>query len=190
MWQTWHWARECPNKSQTDTNVNNSNNGGHNSGSGRGNVNAHSSSNTQDNGQNQHNTQNWMYVAPTPGQSQSKVANGTTFEWCGKCKHWTTSHNTDSHGKQCEANVCLVPDPLIWSFGIDSALSLHDLWTLLGPMIMSFICGFMASGIWVYAAEITSFIQACQWTMAPIMWLAMLLTIIFHCPSEPPPPPL
>ena len=25
--------------------------------------------------------------------------------------------------------------------------------------------------------------------MAPIMWLAMLFTIIFHCPSEPPPPP-
>ena len=34
-------------------------------------------------------------------------------------------------------------------------------------MIMSFICGFMASGIWVYAAEITSFIQAWQWIMAP-----------------------
>ena len=60
-----HWARECPNKSQTDANVNNSNNGGHNGGSGCGNgsahgsnVNAHSSGNTQDNGQNQCNTQN------------------------------------------------------------------------------------------------------------------------------------
>ena len=83
--------------------------------------------------------------------------------------------------------MCLIPDPLIWSFGIDSALSLHDLWTLLGPMIMSFICGFMASGIWVYAAEIISFVQAWQWTMAPILWLAMLFTIIFHCPSEKPP---
>ena len=189
-----HWARECPNKSHMDTNENNSNNGGHNGGSGcsngsarGGNVNAHSSSNTQDNGQNQHNTQNWKYIAPTPGQSQCKVANGTTFEWCGKCKHWTTSHNTDSHGKQHEANMCLVPDPSIWSFRIDSALSLHDLWTLLGPMIMSFICGFMASGIWVYAAEITSFIQAWQWTMAPILWLAMLFTISFHRPSEKPP---
>ena len=189
-----HWARECPNKSQMDTNVNNSNNGGCNGGSGHGNgsarggnVNARSSGNTQDNGQNQCNNRNWKYVAPTPGQSQSKVTNGTTFEWCGKCKRWTTSHNTDSHGKQHEANMCLIPDPSIWSFGIDSALSLHDLWTLLGPVIMSFICGFMASSIWVYAAETTTFIQAWQWTMAPIMWLAMLFTIIFHCPSEKPP---
>ena len=98
-----------------------------------------------------------------------------------------TSHNTDSHGKRHEANVCLIPDPSIWSFGIDSALSLHDLWTLLGPMIMSFICSFMASGIWVYTAEILSFVQAWQWTMVPILWLAMLFTIIFHCPSEKPP---
>ena len=186
-----HWARECPSKSQMDANANNSNNSGRNGGSGRGNgnarggnVNARSSGNTQDNGQNQHNNQNWKYVAPTPGQSQSKVTNGTTFEWCGKCKCWTTSHNTDLHGKQHEANMCLIPDPSIWSFGIDSALSLHDLWTLLGPMIMSFICGFMASGIWVYAAKIISFIQAWQWTMVPIMWLAMLFTIIFHCPSD------
>ena len=95
-----HWARECPNKSQMDANANNSNNGGHNGGSGRGNgnaqgsnVNAHGSGNTQDNGQNQHNNQNWKYVAPTPGQSQSKVTNGTTFEWCGKCKCWMTSHS-------------------------------------------------------------------------------------------------
>ena len=189
-----HWARECPNKSQTETNVNNSNNGGCNGGSGcsngstrGGNVNACSISNTHDNGQNQHNTRNWKYVAPTPGQSQSKVTNGTTFEWCGKCKCWTTSHNTDSHGKQREANVCLVPDPSIWSFGINSALSLHDLWTLLGSMIMNFICGFMASSIWAYAAKIATFIQAWQWTMAPIMWLAMLFTIIFHSPSEKPP---
>ena len=189
-----HWARECPNKSQMDANVNNSNNGGHNGGSGHGNgsarggnVNARSSSNTQDNGQNQHNNHNWKYVAPTPGQSQSKVTNGTTFEWCGKCKCWMTCHNTDSHGKQCEANVCLVPDPSIWSFGIDSALSLHDLWTLLGPMIMSFICSFVASGIWAYATKITTLIQAWQWTMVPIMWLAMLFTIIFNRPSENPP---
>ena len=188
------WARECPNKSQMDANVSNSNNGGRNGGSGCGNgsaqgsnVNACSSGNTQDNGQNQCDNQNWKYVAPTPGQSQSKVTNGTTFEWCGKCKHWTTRHNTDSHSKQREANMCLIPDPLIWSFGIDSALSLHDLWTLLGPMITSFICSFMTSSIWVYTAKIISFIQAWQWTMVPILWLAMLFTIIFHCPSQKPP---
>ena len=116
--------------------------------------------NTHDNGQNQCNTQNWKHIAPTPGQSKCKVANGTTLKWCGKCKHWMTSHNTDLHGKQNEANMCLVPDPSIWSFGIDSALSLHDLWTLLGPMIMSFICGFMASGILAYAAKIASLLHA------------------------------
>ena len=186
-----HWARECPNKSQMDANVNNSNNGGHNGGSGRsngsargGNVNARSSGNTQDNGQNQCNNRNWKYVAPTQASLRARLPMELHLSGVASVKCWMTSHNTDLHGKQHEANVCLIPDPLIWSFGIDSALSLHDLWTLLGPMIMSFICGFMASGIWVYAVENISFIQTWQWTMAPILWLAMLFTIISITPLK------
>ena len=43
----------------------------------------------------QHN--NWKTVPPDQDESQSKTVKGWTFEWCGKCKRWTASHNTFTH---------------------------------------------------------------------------------------------
>ena len=38
----------------------------------------------------------WKLVAPT-NPSETKVVNGKTYYWCGKCGNWTPTHTTDTH---------------------------------------------------------------------------------------------
>jgi hypothetical protein len=53
-------------------------------------------------------------VAPPAGTSTTKSVNERTFNWCGKCNRWTTTHDTVSHtrgagaGSKPEANLGLI----------------------------------------------------------------------------------
>jgi transposase InsO family protein len=94
---------------------------------------------------------NWKRVAPTAGTPTTKTVNGKTFNWCGKCNRWTTTHDTSSHqgkqpaaaGGQTEANLGLVEsdtawdvcDPSAWHVGLDVGVSLVDIWELFGPYL-------------------------------------------------------
>jgi hypothetical protein len=40
---------------------------------------------------------NWKKVAPPAGTATIKSVNERTFNWCGKCGRWTTTHDTVSH---------------------------------------------------------------------------------------------
>ena len=41
---------------------------------------------------------NWKYVPPTPGQNPTIRHMGANFQWCAKCRRWTKTHNTETHG--------------------------------------------------------------------------------------------
>ena len=39
----------------------------------------------------------WKTMAPPSGESQTKEVKGRTFNWCAKCKRWSTTHSTATH---------------------------------------------------------------------------------------------
>ena len=41
----------------------------------------------------------WRMKAPRHGDSHTKTVDSKTYYWCDKCENWTTTHNTQSHGK-------------------------------------------------------------------------------------------
>jgi hypothetical protein len=79
----------------------------------------------------------WCLVPPDSGAPNTKKVGDVTYKWCGKCKRWTTTHNTASHmGKSpskqsgarltsqtqapAHANTFLVPDPSAWNVSFES----------------------------------------------------------------------
>ena len=41
----------------------------------------------------------WQLKAPSSKEGHSKVVNKRTYHWCAKCENWTSTHNTQTHGK-------------------------------------------------------------------------------------------
>ena len=99
------------------------------------------------NGNRQHGTRNgnqnhgktranknvpWRTTPPPPGTANAKKVKDKTFNWCEKCRHWTTTHTTTTHtGGQRrsqqpavgapQANIStLAPDPSVWFLNVDS----------------------------------------------------------------------
>ena len=70
----------------------------------------------------------WKTTAPKQGEEEKKQVNGREFNWCSKCRRWSTTHGTSTHtGKRSESttsstgNDVAVPevanltfDPSVW----------------------------------------------------------------------------
>ena len=39
----------------------------------------------------------WQRVKPKSGESETMIRKEKTWLWCGKCKHWSTTHGTSTH---------------------------------------------------------------------------------------------
>jgi Zinc knuckle len=107
-----HWANKCPD----NVTANRKNN------SGRGNQN-HGSQNNK--------PQSWRTVPPPPGTGTAKKVKDKTFNWCEKCRRWTTTHTTATHTGQRrnppaaatpQANLSTLSlDPSVWLFDFPSS---------------------------------------------------------------------
>ena len=42
-------------------------------------------------------THGWKTTAPKDTESQKKTVNGRDFNWCSKCRRWSTTHGTSTH---------------------------------------------------------------------------------------------
>jgi hypothetical protein len=90
---------------------------------------------------------NWKKVAPPAGTPTTKSVNEKTFNWCGKCNRWTTTHDTATHtggaGGKTDANLGLVEsttawdvdDHAAWHVGLDVGISMWDVWETFDPYI-------------------------------------------------------
>ncbi|MCK7498622.1 MAG: hypothetical protein MZW92_54390 [Comamonadaceae bacterium] len=119
--------------------------------------------------------------------------NEKTFEWCGKCRHWTTTHNTETHTGRIpdsnpsnEANVGLVVDPSAWYVELETP-SVQDLWFVFGPMIMSFVFGALVSCVWAHSVEVRALFQHWQEILSTIILITMAFLAIYFRPEEKPP---
>ena len=87
-----------------------------------------SGNSSKDNGQ-QHSKKehSWKTTAPKDSEAKKKTVNGRDFEWCGKCRRWSTTHNTSTHtGKRSTATedtttevAHLSFDPSVWFIQVD-----------------------------------------------------------------------
>ena len=63
----------------------------------------------------------WKFTPPGEGEAMTKKVKENVFNWCAKCKRWTTTHTTITHtsgkknegGKQAHASL-LELDPSAW----------------------------------------------------------------------------
>jgi len=102
--------------------------------------------------------QSWKYMAPGANEPTTKTVDNKEFQWCGKCKCWSTSHGTaEHHGgsrrdkkKEAvggEANLGLVSDteawlPAAWNLTFDPNQGIFALlWELLGVHLLGFLAG-------------------------------------------------
>ncbi|KAI2488973.1 hypothetical protein MHU86_25625 [Fragilaria crotonensis] len=81
-----HWSNKCPDKNKN----------------GRKNV---SGNGTPNNATGAHKTQSWRTVPPPPGTATSKKVKDKAFNWCEKCRRWTTTHTTATHTGQRRNNT-------------------------------------------------------------------------------------
>jgi hypothetical protein len=108
-----HWSNKCPEKNKN----------------GRKNV---SGNGTPNSATGAHKTQSWRTVPPPPGTAMSKKVKDKTFNWCEKCRRWTTTHTTATHTGQrrnnasapapsAQANLSAfsIADPSVWMFDFD-----------------------------------------------------------------------
>ncbi|KAI2506682.1 hypothetical protein MHU86_7783 [Fragilaria crotonensis] len=108
-----HWSNKCPDKNKNN----------------RKNV---SGNGTPNNATGAHKTQSWRTVPPPPGTATSKKVKDKAFNWCEKCRRWTTTHTTATHTGQrrnnasapapsAQANLSAfsIADPSVWMLDFD-----------------------------------------------------------------------
>ncbi len=142
-----HWSRECPNGDATNGNDNGGGSGGRparNSNGGRLSGDHASRAPTSNRNRSAPSVgipTSWKTVAPQPGAAITKQHNNRTFNWCLKCKRWTTTHVTATHtgGKAANnntmpdncpsVNFSLIQDPSVWSTAAAGGYpSMPDVW--------------------------------------------------------------
>jgi hypothetical protein len=108
-----HWSNKCPEKNKN----------------GRKNV---SGNGTPNNATGAHKTKSWRTVPPLPGTATSKKVKDKAFNWCEKCRRWTTTLTTATHTGHCRNNASApapsaqanlsafsIADPSVWMFDCD-----------------------------------------------------------------------
>ena len=131
---------------------------------------------------------------------------GKTFQWCAKCRHWSTTHSTNKHvglskdgGTYPAAQLAL--DPLAWqpsAWLADVAVSTaHDSWDLFSAHFVPLLVGCYLTPVpFCVPLVVVPFwrISPFGWTIAgPLLWvilLALALGMKWVCPPPPPDPEL
>ena len=193
-----HWSRECPDPPNPNRGPNrNSRSGGRpNNGSRR--------SSKKDGSRGV----SWKHQAPAPGQSESKTMNGRTFEWCGKCSRWSTTHNTASHtGKsrtegsngQAVGHLSLCPDPSAWLMMEEPEPCPWMSWLslLMGGTFVSLLVMFAfqaldsemmeQSQVHLSVVGLIELFQSHAWVLAPLGWMVAILISLWRPKAKPPP---
>ena len=139
----------------------------------------------------------WKREPPPTGTPETKLANDLTYNWCAKCKRWTTTHATVSHtggSGKTEANLGAVGpglefnDPSAWH--VNPNLTIGDMWDFIFPWLMLFQFGMLFSYTVVpsFVASIPGLLLAAlsgafstMWAqgatsfLAPLFWMAGML---------------
>ena len=75
----------------------------------------------------------WRRLPPKDGEPSTKEHNGRTFNWCDKCKRWTTTHDTSTHKKKTPEDAAahhaafpLLADPGAWFCSVIPDSSNHQ----------------------------------------------------------------
>jgi hypothetical protein len=154
-------------------------------------------------------TPNWKKVAPPTGTAATKLVGDKTFNWCGKCGRWTTTHDTLSHtgnGGKTEANIgeagpgLEFQDPSAWHVDLYSSLTLGEIWYMFSPyvMLLQFVTLSYFSPIFLnFAATVLWATISTLWnqgvnSLAPLCWLAGLLGTLWlgmQCAPDDEPEP-
>ena len=80
----------------------------------------------------------WRTIPPPPGTGNSKKVKDRTFNWCEKCRRWTTTHTTATHtgGERRQSSpptqpsahlTTLIPEPSVWWVSLHEPTPLWDL---------------------------------------------------------------
>jgi hypothetical protein len=158
--------------------------------------------------QNRSSPTSWKTTAPAPGEPTTRPNERDSekpFQWCAKCKRYTTSHNTAGHtgGKSkskdsAAANLAggLVEDASAWhvSLGLDTLVG--DVWALFAPYLIAMLIGvFLANfpifpfmnAVGTFLSASSAFILQYNWSLlAPLLWLSMLVAPILLRPAIDP----
>jgi hypothetical protein len=145
-------------------------------------------------------TPNWKKVAPLADTPTTKTVSGKTFNWCGKCGRWTTTHATSTHtggaaggSDKTEANLVTSPtawdvcDPSAWHSDFNATPSFHDVWLLFVPYLKLFHCGLLfhfSPLFFGFLADILHVISTLLWTQgvnvaAPLLWFLILIATLW-----------
>jgi hypothetical protein len=171
-----HWSRKCPIGDATTGNGNRMGSGcclAHKGNGGR--LNGDHSSRAPSSIRNclapsVGNPTLWKTVAPQPDAPITKQHNNRTFNWCLKCKRWTSTHVTATHIGGKAANTNAVPDncpsvnfsliqnPSVWSTAAAGGnLSMPDVWVGIRAAIDAvFPVSWLFLGFWLVSLPHTS----------------------------------
>ena len=147
----------------------------------------------------------WRTTPPKSGEPETKMVNGRKFDWCLKCKRWTTTHNTNTHtggakspdgAKKLQAHgqLAFVPDPSAWfaSVSDDDTLEWSDIWGLFLPYLLFSLIGFVLGQIWspqtIFWFVVKLFLANPFGLIAPLFWISCL-GALFHWSKTAPPDP-
>ncbi|KAI2498513.1 hypothetical protein MHU86_15973 [Fragilaria crotonensis] len=149
-----HWSNKCPERNKN----------------GRKNV---PGNGTPTNAIGAHKTQSWRTVPPPPGTATSKKVKDKAFNWCEKCRRWTTTHTTATHTGQRRNNTTAPRRQLKPTFPHSllptrrcSNLAVHALRSIPWTLLLTSIVDTLRQ---VLLEQPTLF-------LAPALWLALLAT--------------
>lgn len=202
--QPGHFRRDCPQLKARNQNGggNRDNRGG---GGGSGNSNGGSSRgsnwNRNEGGRGQDGQRSWRTTPPAPGAPTFTTRNGKRFDWCQKCKRYTTTHTTNTHtGRPAQSStpptssdptaaLSLLPDPSAWV--CTNTITFTDVLSCFAPFLrkllsfMQIMVGFamIFPGVawlshecpWTWVDVFDTFHQNPWSLLAPIFWAVILL---------------
>jgi hypothetical protein len=200
---TNHWKKDCPKLKNQQ---------GHGQQKGqtgppRGIGQTHGNGQTRRNGSQ---SKNWHFTAPGSRDSEMKEVDGKKVYWCGTCKHWNNTHTTEAHvrgagsrkpsqGPSAQANLGFVDNPSAWIMDINDTKDLIYRLSIKVPLIMfvmivvSALVHIMSAGfapMWsnflLYGAQLSPFLIQLWTYLAPLLWLFLFGTMIYHGHWKPP----
>ena len=181
-----HWANKCPENANSSRKI-------------------HINSGNRNRGERAHKQKSWRSTPPAAATTtaMSKKVKDKTFNWCEKCKPWTTTHTTATHtgGNKNKNNnssaaaaptanlSTIAPDPSVWVLDFDTSpttttplfllrafatfLYMSIISTLFYPPITLFIASFFICIISSLSSELAIHLSA-----AMIPWSTVLDWIV------------
>ena len=183
-----HWARDCSQNKNGKPRANNA-------------------KDNHQKGQASKGSKNWKYQPPAPGANSTVRHQGTNFQWCSKCRRWTSSHNTETHGQSVQGAAIPTPQTTVRASVMreyEDPSCDPSAWHLTVNKIPKFVSqipkkddNFFSKFIWPLSGLIFGMLMLPNlgvtnvWSaVTPIIWLIVLLVLKqviydFSLPSRP-----